>query len=85
MTDHARRTSGPSHLRSWQGDSSTNRMYGSTPRDALNAEIMQIVLTKHDYKLTNNDTPMEYEISMYLFLIYKVKGNSFLLIRHSPE
>ena len=38
-------TCGPSHLRSWQGDSSTNRMYGSTPRDALNAEIMQIEIS----------------------------------------
>ena len=34
-------TCGPSYLRSWQRDSSTNRMYGSAPHDALHAEIMQ--------------------------------------------
>ena len=59
---------GPSHLRSWQGDLSTNGMYGSTRRDTLHAEIVQNLLTKHDYKLATIcqwNMKLAYTISSY--------------------
>ena len=43
-------------------------MYGSTPRDALHAEIMQNLLTKHDYKLATIrqwNMKLAYNISLY--------------------
>ena len=53
------------NLRSWQGDSSTIRMYGTTPRDELHAEIMQNLLTKHDYKLA---TIRQWNIKLFPYM-----------------